>query len=85
MQIRDLPKEILNCFTVNEKKNVIFVITIVFFLIFNVVVVLEQLKTIMDDLKLVDALIKSNQPDSLKEALASKYLLRIAEKDLEKE
>ena len=63
----------------------IFVITIVFFLIFNVVVVLEQLKTIMDDLKLVDALIKSNQPDSLKEALASKYLLRIAEKDLEKE
>ena len=39
----------------------------------------------MDDLKLVDALIKSNQPDSLKEALASKYLLRIAEKDLEKE
>ena len=55
-----------------------------FFLIFNVVV-LEQLKTIMDDLKLVDALIKSNQPDSLKEALASKYLLRIAEKDLEKE
>lgn len=85
MQIRDLPKEILNCFIVNEKNNVIFVITIVFFLIFNVVVVLEQLKTIMDDLKLVDALIKSNQPDSLKEALASKYLLRIAEKDLEKE
>ena len=85
MQIRDLPKKILNCFIVNEKNNVIFVITIVFFLIFNVVVVLEQLKTIMDDLKLVDALIKSNQPDSLKEALASKYLLRIAEKDLEKE
>ena len=77
MQIRDLSKEILNCFIVNEKNNVI--------LIFNVVVVLEQLKTIMDDLKLVDALIKSNQPDSLKEALASKYLLRIAEKDLEKE
>ena len=39
----------------------------------------------MDDLKLIDALVKSNQPDSLKEALASKYLLRIAEKDFEKE
>ena len=39
----------------------------------------------MDDLKLVDALVKSQQPDSLKQALASKYLLRIAEKDFEKE
>ena len=35
----------------------------------------------MDDLKLIDALVKSNQPDNLKEVLASKYLLRIAEKD----
>lgn len=39
----------------------------------------------MDDLKLVDALLKSTQADTFKEAVVTKFLIRIAEKDFEKE
>ena len=39
----------------------------------------------MEDLKLLDALVKSNQEDNLKEVLASKYIMRIAEKEFNEE
>ena len=39
----------------------------------------------MDDLKLLDALVNSKQPEDLKEVLAGKYLQRIAEKEFSQE
>ena len=39
----------------------------------------------MDLLKIMDALVKSTQPENLKEALAEKYLQRVAETNFERE